>query len=104
MSAPSSKTSESCTSDRREERRQAIIEAAARLFADLGYTACEMERVASELGIAKGTLYLYFSSKEQLFYACVDMGMRQMQEAVGKAADEAGDPFDRIGRGIRAYL
>ena len=70
---------EACTPDRREERRQAIIEAAARLFAELGYTACEMERVAAELGIAKGTLYLYFSSKEALFYACVDAGMRQMQ-------------------------
>ena len=93
-----------CTSDRREERRQTIIEAAARLFAELGYMACEMERVAAELGIAKGTLYLYFASKEALFLSCVDTGMRQMQAAVGKAAEEACDPIDRISRGIRAYL
>ncbi|HVU88862.1 MAG TPA: TetR/AcrR family transcriptional regulator [Pirellulales bacterium] len=89
---------------KREERRQAIIEAAARLFAEQGYTACEMERVAAELGIAKGTLYLYFSSKEALFYACVDAGMKQMQSAVLQAADEANNPVDRIARGIRAYL
>jgi AcrR family transcriptional regulator len=106
MSNPQASTpsSEACTSDRREERRQAIIEAAARLFAELGYSACEMERVAAELGIAKGTLYLYFPSKEALFYSCVDNGMRQMQAAVGEAADEAGDAIDRISRGIRAYL
>jgi AcrR family transcriptional regulator len=106
MSNPHTSTpsAEACTSDRREERRQAIIEAAARLFAELGYSACEMERVAAELGIAKGTLYLYFPSKEALFYCCVDNGMRQMQAAVGKAAEEAGDAIDRIARGIRAYL
>jgi AcrR family transcriptional regulator len=104
MTTRSTQTAETCPSDRREERRQAIIDAAAPLFAELGYTACEMERVAAELGIAKGTLYLYFSSKEELFYACVDTGMRQMQEAVAKEADEAQDAIDRIARGIRAYL
>ena len=104
MPVQSTPDREPCTSDRREERRQAIIEAAARLFAELGYTACEMERVAAGLGIAKGTLYLYFASKEELFYACVDTGMRQMQCAVAKAAEEAQDPIDRIARGIRAYL
>ncbi|HEY4308679.1 MAG TPA: TetR/AcrR family transcriptional regulator [Pirellulales bacterium] len=97
-------STEPCTPGRREERRQAIIETAARLFAELGYASCEMERVASELGIAKGTLYLYFSSKEALFYACVDAGMRQMQSVVGKAAEENVDPIERISRGIRAYL
>ncbi len=97
-------TGDSGASCRREERRLAIIEAAARLFAELGYTACEMERVAAELGIAKGTLYLYFSSKEALFYACVDAGMKQMQTAVLRAADEATNPVDRLARGIRAYL
>ncbi len=97
-------TPEACSPDRREERRQAIIDVAARLFAELGYTACEMERVAAELGIAKGTLYLYFSSKETLFYACVDAGMRQMQSVVLAAADEATDLIDRLSRGIRAYL
>ena len=104
MAAQEGSSTEAAVCDRREERRQAIIEAAARLFAELGYTACEMERVAAELGIAKGTLYLYFASKEELFYACSDSGMRQMQAAVLKAADEAQDPIDRITRGIRAYL
>jgi len=95
---------DACTPDRREERRQAIIETAARLFAELGYSDCEMERVAAEIGIAKGTLYLYFPSKEALFYACVDAGMKQMQAVVAKAADETDDAIDRIARGIRAYL
>lgn len=104
MSSQSASPPEGCTPGKREEKRQAIIEVAARLFAEVGYTGCEMERVANDVGIAKGTLYLYFASKEALFYACVDAGMRQMQVAVFKAADEASDPIDRIARGIRAYL
>jgi AcrR family transcriptional regulator len=104
MSVQPTHPTEVCTPDRREERRQAIIEVAARLFAELGYTACEMERVAVELGIAKGTLYLYFSSKEALFYACVDAGMKQMQAVVAQAAGEATNLIDRLAAGIRAYL
>lgn len=91
--------------NRRAERRLAIIEAAARLFAEAGYDACEMERVAAEQGIAKGTLYLYFSSKEELFYACVDHGMSQMQASIDAAVEEAVDePLARISGAIRAYL
>ena len=90
--------------DRRSERRNRIIEAAARLFAELGFTGCEMERVATDLGIAKGTLYLYFPGKQDLFFACVDLGMVQMQQAVRAAAATATDPFEIITRAIRAYL
>lgn len=90
--------------DRRTERQHSIIEAAAKLFAQLGYSGCEMERVSSELGIAKGTLYLYFPGKQELFFACVDLGMQQMQEALRQAAATAKDPFEIISRAIRAYL
>jgi AcrR family transcriptional regulator len=93
-------------SEKRLQRRQTIVESAARLFADIGYTACEMERVATEAGIAKGTLYLYFPGKQELFFACVDWGMKSMQEAVRAAAASVPDsqPFDRFGRAIREYL
>src|SRR5580704_8694929 len=93
-------------SDRRAQRRQAIVEAAARLFAQEGYAGCEMERVAAEAGIAKGTLYLYFPAKQELFFACVDWGMSWMQQTVRAAAESAAEsePFDRIGRAIREYL
>src|SRR5262245_14880578 len=89
---------------RRSARREAIIAAAARLFAELGYDSCEMDRVAARLRIAKGTLYLYFDSKEKLFCACVDDGMRQMQTAVRVAAAAQNDPLDKIAAAIRAYL
>ena len=96
--------SKSAPPDRRSSRRKAIVETAARLFARLGYSDCEMERVATEVGIAKGTLYLYFPGKQDLFFACVDWGMNWMQQTVRAAAETVDDPLRRIGRGIRAYL
>jgi AcrR family transcriptional regulator len=105
MSSKSSpSTNPRSRTDRRIERRQSIIEAAARLFAELGFTGCEMERVAAELEIAKGTLYLYFPGKQDLFFACVDSGMQQMQAVVQAAAKTATEPFEIIARAIRAYL
>lgn len=92
------------TPDRRAERRLAIISTAARLFGSQGYANCEMESVAIEHGVAKGTLYLYFKSKQELFCACVDQGMRALQEAVQSAAELQSSPFDRISAAIRAYL
>ncbi|HZZ72416.1 MAG TPA: TetR/AcrR family transcriptional regulator [Pirellulales bacterium] len=91
--------------DRRSQRRQNIVETAAALFAQWGYAGCEMERVANQLGIAKGTLYLYFPGKQDLFFACVDWAMTQLQDAIRAAADSAkDDPFEQISRAVRAYL
>jgi AcrR family transcriptional regulator len=98
-----SASTEKCT-DQRARRQLAIMEKAAKLFADLGYANCEMERVAGELSVAKGTLYLYFSSKEELFLRCVDHGMQQMQAVVNATAEGDADPLDKVAAGIFAYL
>lgn len=63
-----------------------------------------MDRVSSEQGIAKGTLYLYFRSKQELFFACVDQGMRELQLTVQTAAQSRSEPFERISAAILAYL
>jgi len=63
-----------------------------------------MDRVASELGIAKGTLYLYFSGKQELFLACVDQGMQDLQRMLDDALAPVDVPFERIAHGIWAFL
>ncbi len=50
-----------------EWRRHEILEAARRIFARLGYAATNVEEIAKEAGMAKGTVYLYFKSKEEVF-------------------------------------
>jgi AcrR family transcriptional regulator len=56
---------------RKEARPGEIVEAALRLFADRGFAATKLEDVAAAAGIGKGTIYLYFPTKEDLFRAVV---------------------------------
>lgn len=56
---------------RTQARREAIVEAAARLFEEVGYEAASMNELSKRVGGSKATLYGYFASKEQLFVAVV---------------------------------
>jgi TetR/AcrR family fatty acid metabolism transcriptional regulator len=64
------------TSSRRkreaEARRREMMEAAARVFARRGFHAATIAEVAAEAGIAVGSIYLYFDTKEQLYFSVVD--------------------------------
>lgn len=57
--------------DRREEKRKRIIQAALKIFSRKGYTPAAVDEVAAEAGIGKGTLYLYFKDKEELFFSTI---------------------------------
>jgi AcrR family transcriptional regulator len=56
---------------RKEARPQELLEAALALFVERGFAATRLEEIATRAGVSKGTLYLYFSSKEDLFKAVV---------------------------------
>jgi AcrR family transcriptional regulator len=58
--------------DLRDRKSRAIVEAAARVFAENGFEAARMASVAERAGIGKSTLYEYFRSKEELFLAVFD--------------------------------
>ena len=55
-----------------EERKSEIVAAACELFLSKGYDSTTMQDVMRKLGIAKGTIYHYFSSKEDLLEAVID--------------------------------
>lgn len=56
---------------RKDARPQELLAAALDLFVDRGYAATRLEDVAARAGVSKGTLYLYFDNKEELFKAVV---------------------------------
>ncbi|MBV8401711.1 MAG: TetR/AcrR family transcriptional regulator [Acetobacteraceae bacterium] len=66
---------------RKDARPAEIVEAALALFAERGFAATKLEGVAARAGIGKGTLYLYFSNKEELFRAVVRQGLLPNLEA-----------------------
>jgi AcrR family transcriptional regulator len=88
----------------RRRRQETILDAAATHFAEHGYPGPDVQILAETLGLAKGTIYRYFPSKEQLFLAAVDRGMRRLRAEVDAAIVGVADPLERIGFAIRAYL
>jgi TetR/AcrR family transcriptional regulator len=75
MSTPFATLSDCCPTARRSRRKEArpgeLLSAALDLFVDKGYAATRVEEVAARAGVSKGTLFLYFHSKEALFQAVV---------------------------------
>ncbi len=63
----------------REQRRDYIVEAADKLFLSKGYDSVSMNDIADAVGMNKATLYLYFKSKESLFFSVVQRGVRLME-------------------------
>jgi AcrR family transcriptional regulator len=72
-----------------EERRLEIIETAERLFKAEGYASCSVEMIIREIGVAKGTFYYYFKSKEEILGAIVD---RTLNQIVAQAQEVGDDP------------
>jgi len=66
----------------KEERRQAILDAALQLFEQTAYQEISMAQVAQKVGVAKGTVYLYFKTKEELFLALQTQQFEAWFEAV----------------------
>lgn len=64
------------------ETRRALLDAAARAFAERGYHPANIDRISEDAGLAKGTVYNYFSSKQAVFNAV-------LLEACALAADSA---------------
>jgi len=76
---------------RKEARPAELTSAALDLFVEKGYAATRLEDVAAQAGVSKGTLYLYFDSKEALFKAVVREGLLPaLAEAEGLVAGFSG--------------
>lgn len=90
--------------DLQERRRAEILDAATAVFSRCGFAAADVQEIADKTGVGKGTVYRYFPSKEELFLAAVDHGMRRLNNAVDAAVAGVEQPLERIAEGVRAYL
>lgn len=76
---------------RKEARPQELLAAALDLFVERGYAATRLDDVAARAGVSKGTLYLYFTNKEELFKAVVrENVVPVLGEAEGMVENHAG--------------
>src|SRR5262245_10903240 len=76
---------------RAEARPQEILEAALAVFAERGFAAARMETIAARAGVSKGTLYLYFDSKEEIFKALLQtMLVSRIDEIAAQVRGQEG--------------
>ena len=83
---------------RAEERPREICAAALEVFAEKGFAAAKLDEIAKRAGVSKGTPYLYFEDKEQLFRAVVRDTIAPNVEMLRAALIQTGLPFAELVR------
>lgn len=88
----------------KEAKRLALVDAALAVFSRVGFAAAKIDDVAEEAGVSKGTVYLYFDSKEQLFEGMVRAKMSPMlNNAAGLVIDPDQSATDRLKQHLRFF-
>jgi TetR/AcrR family transcriptional regulator, fatty acid metabolism regulator protein len=91
-----------------DERRQQLLEAATWVFARKGYRRAGISDVIARAGVARGTFYLYFDSREHVFLAIVEDFHKKISQAIAAAiepsAQPIGDPEAMLRTSFRRWL
>jgi TetR/AcrR family fatty acid metabolism transcriptional regulator len=80
------------------DKREAILRAAIRVFAGKGYFNSKGADIAREAGVADGTVYLYFKSKEEILHSIFDRNMEEAISASRKQLEEITDARQKLRR------
>jgi AcrR family transcriptional regulator len=87
-----------------EFRRTEIVDAARRVFARRGFALGILDDIAKEAGIAKGTVYLYFRSKTEIYKAVLDHDMKALRKDTLERIDAAKGLREKIRAFTRARI
>lgn len=87
----------------REAVRSELLKASERVFARCGFHATKMADIAGEAGVAVGTLYNYFDSKEEIFRAIVVDSQQQFRSRI-EPLKKARDPLERLEGIVRTVM
>lgn len=76
--------------------KRKIFEASMKLFAEKGYDATSVEEITATVGVAKGTLYYHFSSKEEIFQFLVEEGVKLLKNSIAIKTSGLTNSIDKI--------
>ncbi|MBY5960210.1 TetR/AcrR family transcriptional regulator [Membranicola marinus] len=91
---------------KREEKEIEILNSAEKTFSEHGYDNTKMEDIASQIGISKGLVYFYYSSKENLYMALTYRAMHKMNDAFYEVYHDQQNKsgLDSVITLVRAYM
>ena len=87
----------------REQKREAVLRAAVRMFNSRGFHTTSLDDVAASLGVSKPTIYHYLGNKDKVLLECVTRGVEQLRAAADAAHALPGTGFDRLSEFLRRY-
>lgn len=76
--------------------KRKIFETSMKLFAKKGYDATSIEEITATVGVAKGTLYYHFSSKEEIFNFLVEEGMKLLKNSIDIKISKLDHTIDKL--------
>ncbi len=76
--------------------KRKIFETSMKLFAQKGYDATSVEEITATVGVAKGTLYYHFSSKEEIFAFLVEEGVKLLKNSISIKTNKLTNSLDKI--------
>lgn len=82
--------------EKKEKTRKAILKAAVRLFDQKGYEKTSIEELAREAGVGKGTIYTYFQTKTQIFYAFCEEQLEFVHAELASKTDPHAPIIEQI--------
>ena len=85
-------------------KRESILRAATRVFARNGYFNSKVADIARAAGVADGTVYLYFKSKEEILHSIFDQNMAEALAADRKLIGKLRDPREKLRRIATLHL
>jgi AcrR family transcriptional regulator len=86
-----------------EERPRQILDAALAVFAERGLAAARLDDIAKRAGLSKGTIYLYFPNKEELFREVIRNSVIAFIERAEERLEELGDPLQALDAWMEGY-
>ena len=81
-------------------KREQLLDAGRAVFSELGFHSATVDQIADRAGVGKGTVYLYFRSKQELYFAIVEHDLEELYAETVQQMGKAETAFDRI----RAYM
>jgi len=87
-----------------EQRREVIVEGAARLFASMGFRGASVADLAKVCNISKSLIYHYYPSKEDVLYAVMASHIDQLIEDVEEVVARGGSPADQVRNLLHAFM